>query len=89
LKRAAARSMLVAVILLAVAVIVEAQQVKKVWHVGLFHVGLDHVPISLETFRAGLKTLGYEQGNNIYLHWRNFPMKRLPAKALKSSSRIG
>ena len=50
---------------------VEAQQPGKVWHVGLFHVGLDHVPQSLETFRAGLKALGYEQGKNIYLDWRN------------------
>jgi putative ABC transport system substrate-binding protein len=50
-----------------------AQQPGKVWHVGLFHVGLDHTPQSLETFRAGLKALGYEQGKNIYLDWRNLP----------------
>ncbi len=48
-----------------------AQQPAKIWHLGLFHVGLDHVPQSLETLRAGLKALGYEQGKNIYLDWRN------------------
>jgi putative ABC transport system substrate-binding protein len=49
----------------------EAQQPTKVWHLGLFHVGLDHVPLSLETLRTRLKELGYEQGKNIYLDWRN------------------
>ena len=49
----------------------QAQQAGKVWHLGLFHVGLDHTPQSLETFRAGLKALGYEQGKNAYLDWRN------------------
>ena len=50
---------------------VQAQQPGKIWHLGLFHVGLDHSPQSLETLRAGLKALGYEQGKNIYLDWRN------------------
>jgi len=49
----------------------EAQQSGRVWHLGLMHVGLDHTPQSLEPFRAGLKALGYEQGKNIYLDWRN------------------
>jgi len=66
-----ALSILFAVILLAAVFAVDAQQTGKVWHVGLFHVGLDHVPQSLETLRAGLKDLGYEQGKNIYLDWRN------------------
>jgi putative ABC transport system substrate-binding protein len=50
-----------------------AQPPKKVWRVGLSHVGLDHVPPSLEPLRQELKKLGYEEGKNIYLDWRNLP----------------
>jgi len=46
---------------------------KKVRRVGLFHVGLDHVPPSLEGLRAGLTALGYQEGTNIHLDWRNLP----------------
>ena len=45
----------------------------KVWQIGLMHVGLDHVPPSLPTLREGLKALGYEEGKNIRLDWRNLP----------------
>ena len=38
---------------------------------GLFHVGLDHVPPSLDGLRAGLKALGYEEGKNLQLDFRN------------------
>jgi putative ABC transport system substrate-binding protein len=48
-----------------------AQQAAKVWRIGLFHVGLDHVPPSLEPLRDGLRALGYEEGKNIRLDWRN------------------
>ena len=51
--------------------IVHAQQQKKFWRIGLSHVGLDHVPPSLEPLREGLKALGYEDGKNIRLDWRN------------------
>lgn len=51
----------------------QAQQAKKVWRIGLFHVGLDHVPPSLDGLREGLKALGYEEGKNIRLDWRNLP----------------
>jgi putative tryptophan/tyrosine transport system substrate-binding protein len=50
-----------------------AQRPKKVWRIGLSHVGLDHVPPPLETLRQELKRLGYEDGNNIHLDWRNLP----------------
>ena len=43
----------------------------KVWRIGAFHVGLDHVPPSLPTLREGLKALGYEEGKNLRLDWRN------------------
>ncbi len=47
------------------------QQPAKVSRIGLFHVGLDHVPPSLEGLREGMKALGYEEGKNIRLDWRN------------------
>jgi putative ABC transport system substrate-binding protein len=50
-----------------------AQQPGKVWRVGLFHVGLDHVPPSLQPLRDSLRALGYEEGKNIHLDWRNLP----------------
>jgi putative ABC transport system substrate-binding protein len=61
----------------------EAQQPGKVWHLGLFHVGLDHNPQSLEPLRAGLKALGYEQGKNIYLDWRNLPDEEAARESAK------
>jgi putative ABC transport system substrate-binding protein len=51
----------------------DAQQVSKVWQVGLFHVGLDHVPPSFPALREALKALGYIEGKNIHLDWRNLP----------------
>lgn len=51
----------------------EAQRPAKVWRIGLFHVGLDHVPPSLEALRDELKALGYEEGQNLRLDWRNLP----------------
>ena len=51
----------------------DAQQAGKVYRIGLFHVGLDHVPPSLEPLRERLKILGYEEGKNLRLDWRNLP----------------
>lgn len=51
----------------------DAQAPAKVWRIGLFHVGLDHVPSSLDGLREGLKDLGYEEGKNLLLDWRNLP----------------
>jgi putative ABC transport system substrate-binding protein len=39
--------------------------------VGLMHVGLDHVPKSLEGITDGLEELGWVDGENIELIWRN------------------
>jgi putative ABC transport system substrate-binding protein len=50
-----------------------AQQAGKVWRIGLFHVGLDHVPPSLDPLRQELNRLGYEEGRNTRLDWRNLP----------------
>ena len=51
----------------------EAQPPAKVYRISLFHVGLDHVPPSLDGLRDGLKTLGYEEGRNLRLDFRNLP----------------
>jgi putative tryptophan/tyrosine transport system substrate-binding protein len=59
--------------LLAVPLIGEAQPGGKVYRIGVFHVGLDHVPPSLDTLREGLRALGYEEGRNLRLDWRNLP----------------
>jgi putative tryptophan/tyrosine transport system substrate-binding protein len=53
--------------------VVEAQQQKKIWQLGVFHVGLDHVPGSFQRLKEGLKARGYEEGINIALDWRNLP----------------
>jgi len=63
--------LLIVVALSVAATLANAQQPKKIWRIGLFHVGLDHVPPSLEPLREGLKKLGYEEGKNILLDWRN------------------
>jgi ABC-type uncharacterized transport system substrate-binding protein len=70
-------------LLLALSFPVEAQQPKKVWRIGLFHVGLDHVPPSLEPLRRELKRLGYEEGKNIQLDWRNLPDEEAADKTAK------
>ncbi|HWH78318.1 MAG TPA: ABC transporter substrate binding protein, partial [Candidatus Binatus sp.] len=61
----------------------EAQQPGRVWHLGFIHVGLDHTPQSLEPLRTGLKALGYEQGKNIYLDWRNLPDEEAARESAK------
>lgn len=45
-----------------------AQDIKRV---GLMHVGTDHVPPSLDTLKARLEELGWVEGENVELIWRN------------------
>ncbi len=42
----------------------------KVYRIGVFHVG-DHIPPGLEPLRAGLRALGWEDGRNLQLDYRN------------------
>src|SRR5437867_10974557 len=49
----------------------EAQPPTKIPRIGLFHVGLDHDPPALAPLRESLKRLGYEEGKNIHLDYRN------------------
>lgn len=50
-----------------------AQSPGKMYRIGVFHVGLDHVPPALDPLREGLRQLGYEEGKNLRLDWRNLP----------------
>jgi putative tryptophan/tyrosine transport system substrate-binding protein len=71
MKRAAVPSILVAVILLALGVIAEAQQPTKVPRIGFLTAtsASSQVP-RLEAFRQGLKDLGYFEGKNITIEYR-------------------
>ena len=84
MKKAAVPSILVAVVLLAVAVIAEAQQPKKVPRIGyLSWQSLLPLARPVEAFRQGLRELGYIEGKNIVIEYRYAEGKldRLPALA--------
>ena len=51
--------------------VAEAQPAGKVPRIGLFHVGLDHDPPGLAPLRQSLRRMGYEEGRNIRLDYRN------------------
>ena len=61
-------SILVVVVLLAVAVVAEAQQPKKVPRIGYQSAGSSGE--REEAFRQGLRELGYVEGQNIVIEWR-------------------
>ena len=84
MKKAGLSSILVAVVLLALGVIAEAQQPTKVAKIGWLSIGLDYGPGS--TIRAlppELRALGYVEGVNIAFDYRYAENKldRLPALA--------
>lgn len=54
---------------------------EPVRRVGLMHVGTDHVPPSLGTLKARLKELGWTEGENIELIWRNLEPNAAEAQA--------
>ncbi len=74
MKKPAVPSILVAVVLLALGVIAEAQQPKKVPRIGYLSVGsvgpLSANPARIEAFRQGLRELGYVEGKNISIEYR-------------------
>jgi putative tryptophan/tyrosine transport system substrate-binding protein len=84
MKRAAVPSILVAVVLLAVAVIAEAQQPKKVPRIAFLLGGpSSFYSARIDVFKQGLKELGYVEGKNITIEYRYAEGKddRLPALA--------
>src|SRR5499426_319728 len=70
MKKAAVPSILVAVVLLAVAVVAEAQQPKKVARIGFLAATTAASPARFEAFRQALRELGYVEGKNIVIEWR-------------------
>ena len=69
MKKAALLSILFVVVLLAIAVIAEAQQPKKVPRIGYLAVSSSS-QTRTEPFRQGLRELGYVEGKNIIIEWR-------------------
>jgi putative tryptophan/tyrosine transport system substrate-binding protein len=71
MKRAAVPSILVAVVLLAVGVIAEAQQTKKVPRIGyLSSISPSSESARAEGIRLALRELGYIEGQNIAIEYR-------------------
>ena len=84
IKKAGVLSLLVVVVLLAVAVIAEAQQPAKVPRIGFLTVAsASAIAARHEAFRQGLRELGYVEGKNIIIEYRHAEGKpdRLPAVA--------
>jgi putative ABC transport system substrate-binding protein len=72
MKRTATLSILVAVVLLADAVIAEAQQAEKVPRIGYLSGSPPSAVAELnEAFGQGLRDLGYMEGKNIVIEWRS------------------
>ena len=71
MKRAAVRSVAVAVMLLAVAVIAEAQQPGKIFRIGVLDLSTASGSVVLvEAFRQELSRLGWMEGKNIAIEYR-------------------
>src|SRR5262245_11371060 len=85
MKRAAVPSILGVVVLLALAVIAEAQQPGKVYRIGYLDSGSASDPqnaVFREAFLQGLRDLGYVEGKNINIDYRYDEGKRDRLQAL-------
>jgi len=73
-------SILVGAVLLAVALLAEAQQPKKVSRIGFLAATPSGSSDRTETFRQGLRELGYVEGKNIIIEYRRAEgqFERLP-----------
>ena len=54
---------------------------RPVRRVGLMHVGTDHIPPALKTLKAGLAELGWTEGKNIELIFRNLEPEQAAGQA--------
>ena len=70
MKKVGWSSILVAVALLALGEIADAQQPKKVPRIGFLTASPSVFPGRIEAFRQGLRELGYVEGRNIVIDWR-------------------
>ncbi len=71
MKKARLSSILIAVLMLAVAVIAEAQQPKKIPRIGfLGALSPSSISARIEAFRQGLRELGYVEGKNLVIEYR-------------------
>jgi putative ABC transport system substrate-binding protein len=88
MKRAAVPSILVAVVLLALGVIAEAQQRSKTARIGVLRVDGSSSPAAAEAIRdlkQGLSNLGYVEGQNVKfdIRWADNNLDRLPVLAVE------
>ena len=84
MKKAGAVSILFVVVLLAVAVIAQAQQPTKISRIGRLAIASQSAESArIEAFRKGMRDLGYVEGKNIVVEWRfaDGKLDRLPAQA--------
>ena len=71
MKKAAVPSILVAVVLFAVAVVAEAQQPKKIPRIGVLISGSpSNATRRIQAFQQGLRDLGYIEGQNLIIEYR-------------------
>jgi putative ABC transport system substrate-binding protein len=59
----------------------ESSAAEPVRRIGLMHVGIDHVPKSRDSLKARLAELGWTEGRNIELIWRNLKTDEAPEQA--------
>jgi len=86
MKKAGVLSILFMVVLLGIAVIIEAQQPKKVPRIGyLTAVSVSAFAARTEAFRQGLHELGYIEGKNILIEYRYADGKPIACLLLRTS----
>ena len=76
MKKIGLSSILIAVVLLAVGVIAEAQQLGKIHRIGVLSGGFPGSSADIEAFRQGLRDHGYVEGKNLIIEYRYAEGKR-------------